>query len=861
VSLVWLRCRAELRRKWRTTVVLAVLLGIGGGAALTALAGAQRTDAAVPAFVTYSLPDDGGFLFGSLAHPEAQPGIRPDSLALAPLERRIVALPQVVAHFRAPYLFVTTQPSGLQAGGLTIIGAADADLLRKVDRPLVLAGSLPDPSRPFEVTVNDLAAQSAGLHVGSRIHLYAYSAAQVATGGLTGALEHIPPPLGPTFTVRVAAIVRFPQDVTAVAPLEAKAGVSYEGDRNVYVNPAFLSLLAARLGTPVQQMPDINLVSVRLRHGAADWKQFAAAAKAAGGSQVFVSSGNVYGVHLAAASAQKGIRLDVIALLIFGALAALVTLALVGQAVARQAALEGLDYDNLAALGATRGQLMAIVLFRAGLIGGLGGILAFIGALLASPLMPVGIARQADVHPGLALAPAILVPGAVVLWALVTISAIVPAWQASRRSADGLSRGRRTPHLGGFTTAITRSPLPPSAAMGARFALKPGSGRTAAPVFTAMLAAALAVGVFAAAVTFGASLGHLQSSPRDQGWNWDVLVGNPNDLNNREAQVGHLLAENRFVGSYSAIAVLAGQGDGSVAIDGVSVPTLLAFDPLKGSVYPPLLDGHPPRAPNQIVLGTQTLESVHRRIGQSVRVATPEGSRTLEVVGRMISPSVGDLFSNTLGDGGWIYGPAVKQGQSQQARSAAGGDSTGANVAPPTVFNLFAVRYAPGVSSAAAFASLRREFGPVVLTELPSEDVLNLQSVDRLPLILAALVALLGVATIGNTLVTSVRRKRRDLAILKTIGLVPRQVAGVVMWQATTFSMVALIVGLPLGIVGGRWAWNLIASNIGAVSPPLVPLLAIGLIVPATLAIGNLVGAVPGWVAARIPPATVMRGE
>jgi ABC-type antimicrobial peptide transport system permease subunit len=119
----------------------------------------------------------------------------------------------------------------------------------------------------------------------------------------------------------------------------------------------------------------------------------------------------------------------------------------------------------------------------------------------------------------------------------------------------------------------------------------------------------------------------------------------------------------------------------------------------------------------------------------------------------------------------------------------------------------------------------------------------------------------LGAAIVGNTLITSVRRRRRDLAVLKTIGLTPRQVASVIAWQATTFSFVALIVGLPVGTVAGRWAWDLVASNIGSATPPFVPVLAIVLVVPAAVAVCNVMAAVPSWVAARVPPATTMRSE
>ena len=102
MSFVWLRVQAALRHRWKALVVLSVVSGIGGGAAITALAGAQRTDVAVPQFVSYSLPDDGGFLFGNVASPPVTPGIPEDSLALAPAEQRVVRLPQVAAYFRRP---------------------------------------------------------------------------------------------------------------------------------------------------------------------------------------------------------------------------------------------------------------------------------------------------------------------------------------------------------------------------------------------------------------------------------------------------------------------------------------------------------------------------------------------------------------------------------------------------------------------------------------------------------------------------------------------------------------------------------------------------------------------------------------
>ena len=156
--------------------------------------------------------------------------------------------------------------------------------------------------------------------------------------------------------------------------------------------------------------------------------------------------------------------------------------------------------------------------------------------------MPVGLARQAEIHPGFAIDPAIMIPAAIGLGALVAAWSILPAWRASRRWNLMASDARSPAHRSAIATAISKSGLSPGAAIGTRFALEPGRGRSAVPVLSPMLGAALSVAVLGAALTFGTSLGHLVNSPRQQGWNWDVLVGNPNDLNDRLVQDGRLLA-------------------------------------------------------------------------------------------------------------------------------------------------------------------------------------------------------------------------------------------------------------------------------------------------------------------------------
>jgi ABC-type lipoprotein release transport system permease subunit len=103
-------------------------------------------------------------------------------------------------------------------------------------------------------------------------------------------------------------------------------------------------------------------------------------------------------------------------------------------------------------------------------------------------------------------------------------------------------------------------------------------------------------------------------------------------------------------------------------------------------------------------------------------------------------------------------------------------------------------------------------------------------------------------------LLTGVQRRRRDLAVLKTLGLLRSQLLRVVCWQASALAAVALLAGLPLGLLAGRWAWRLFAGSAGVGGDADIPVLLVAAVIPVTLVLANAIAAVPGWTAARIPP-------
>ena len=121
------------------------------------------------------------------------------------------------------------------------------------------------------------------------------------------------------------------------------------------------------------------------------------------------------------------------------------------------------------------------------------------------------------------------------------------------------------------------------------------------------------------------------------------------------------------------------------------------------------------------------------------------------------------------------------------------------------------------------------------------------------------MLALLATGVITNILVSSIRRRRRDLAILKTLGFARHQISAAVAWQATTLVALALLIGLPLGAALGREVWASFATNVGVPRNPHTPLHAFVIAIPVALTIGNVIAAIPGILARRVPPAEVLR--
>jgi ABC-type antimicrobial peptide transport system permease subunit len=140
-------------------------------------------------------------------------------------------------------------------------------------------------------------------------------------------------------------------------------------------------------------------------------------------------------------------------------------------------------------------------------------------------------------------------------------------------------------------------------------------------------------------------------------------------------------------------------------------------------------------------------------------------------------------------------------------------------------------------------------------------EIVNYRSLGDTPVFLGAGLAAAAIAALALTLVASVRRRRRDLALLKTLGFTKRQLAATIAWQSTIVALIGTIVGVPLGIALGRWLWDLFARDIHAVPEPSVPVILITVITIGAIVLANIVAAAPGSYAARTSTALLLRSE
>jgi hypothetical protein len=838
------RFRATLPRRWGEYLSVVLLVGLVGGVAMAAVAGARRTQSSFPAYLAATRASD---LQVQLYTVSSNVGFGGGDMSVA-----LAHLHDVVHVGSAPTLLVAqlgpdgkALPSGAINNEVSMLGSTGG-MYATVDRVAVSQGRLADPRRVDEIVATADAARISGWHVGETISLGAFDAQQALS---SPAFNPLTTPPAQRLSVTLVGLVVVPSEV-----------VHDDVDRFptfVLATPALTRRLGASAAFPTY--------GLRLAHGSRD---VATVEREIIG---LLPRGSVYSFHVTSVTVgqvERASKPEAIALGAFGGIAALACLIIAGLAISRALWANREDLDVLQALGA--GPVARTADAALGLlVSVVAGSLVAVGVAVAlSPVAPIGPARQLDRAPGIALDWTVLGTGLAVL--VMGLGALTVALAVRR---TGRAFGRRAEYLarnGVVVTAVARTGLPPAAVAGLRFAFERGRGRTAVPVRSALVGAALAVTVVVATVTFGASLGSLDSHPDLYGWNWDYAITAPGG-NNVPPVAGRLLDQDRRVAGW------AGYSFANAQFDGQTVPILLSRP--GAGVQPPILTGHGLEGVDEAVLGAATLAQLHKKVGQTVVVSygSPEDAPVYVPPTRL--RIVGTATLPTIGNGGTLHpsmgtGALIATGIEPPAFQAAL-TQPDPNLNGPSIE---VVRLRPGTPAGTGRALVQRvadaatkvtETDPatgggstfVVQSVQRPAEIANYQSTGASPGVLAAGLAAGAVVALGLTLAASVRRRRRDLALLKTLGFTQRQVAAAVAWQASVAAVVGVVVGVPVGIALGRWLWVLFARQIFAVPQPTVPVLEVVLVALGALVLANLVAAVPGRMAARTPTALVLRSE
>jgi len=851
------RHRATLGQRRSGYLSLILLVALVGGLAMGSVSAARRTQSSFATYLASTNPSDLGItVFGG---PTNGGGSAPNySTSAVDAISRLRGVKHVEAGI--PIAAAPLGPHGApRLGSISDIEpVASVDgLFFNQDRLAVVTGRMANPNRTDEVVMTALAAHLMGVHVGEVIHY-----------GIYNQQEQSQPGFG---TSRVsphrhldATLVGLVQVNNAIVQDDIDRYPTFE-----FFTPALGRAIVADAGQGSQGAITYGLQIDRRDSGiAAVEQEFATVAP----------PGNTFGFHATEAveaKVDRTIKPLVIALGVFGGVALLAALLIAVQLISRQLGDTTEDLEVLRAIGADQTAMVAD-----GLIGIIASIM--IGSLLAigvavglSPLSPLGPVRAVYPYLGIAFDWTVLGIGVLVLVVALGGSALVLARRRAPHRAALRWRAIPPPRSSKAVQAVASAGLPAPTLVGVRFALEPGRGRAPVPVRSTLLGAVLAVALMVTTLTFGNGLQSLVAQPALYGWNFTYLL---NASNTAPPQTLSLLDRDPNVVAWE------GYDYNDVEIDGQGVPFLFEYghSAHKESITPPTLTGHAVDGDGQIVLGAATLAQLHKHLGDTVFVSygTPRSGQTyvpptpFVVVGTATMPAVG--FSSviddhtSMGTGGLISLTSLPRSFQEATQS-----SIPALNGPNLVF----VRLRTGVSKAVGLAEMQRvanaadralanvpngaangDYVSVLGVQRPAE-IVNYGTIGVTPALLATVLAAAAIIALGLTLTASVRSRRRDLALLKTLGFTHRQLAAVLAWQASVSSVIGIVIGVPIGIAVGRTLWTLFAREIYAVPLPAVPVLAIVLVALGTLVLANIVAAVPGRMAARTPTALLLRAE
>jgi len=792
--------RGRFRQHWRSWLALSVLVAVAGGSVLAAVATARQTAAAFPGFVARHGYDV--VVYSGRPLPQ-----------LARLPHVASVTPVLAPYSGGPVCASCRQP--IDASNFLVNEVPPRELSRMV---ALLSGRMPDQSDPGEVLASFTLAQDNGVRVGSVIRVPLASPSPLKGGAA-----------GQRLTLRVVGIV--------AAETEFPSGA--EPHYDLYSTAAFAAAVNHRAAL-------LSLYYVRFVHGAADLAGFDSRLRSLDVYGTFDLDAAVQGV-------EGSVRPQAIGWYALAGLAALAALAVIGQAEARQAVTERAGQPVLSALGMRPREFALAALGRALLTGVAGAAGAVLVTVLVSPLTPVGEARLAVPSPGsMSFDPVVLPLGALAVVAAVVAVSAWPAVRHARLPGRPAQPGSAPALVHSASRAAARAGLPATAVIGIRHAFDRGRGGQ--PVGTALLGMVMAVAALCATAVFGASLAHLVSSPALYGAPFQAYFAPDGEPGSQSVVTGPLLDSLRRDPAIEQITLAAFV---EVNVNGRHVRTVV-MTPVRGPALLSAVDGRLPGGDRDIMLGVATMRATGARLGGTVAVTVTDPAGTshtarFRVIGRAsLNAGTGGLGDGAVMTTSAFIGAQCPPGTARLACQRA---------VRQGIASVVLVRAAYGPAGSAALSRHIRQYPALTYRPAKPTVLVNFGEAVNFPLLFGAALSVFGVATLLHLLLVSVARRRAEAGLLKVLGLVRRQVAAVVCWQATAVALVGIAIGAPAGIAAGRALWRMFATNFGVVPVEVVEPLLLAALVTGVLVIANLVAAVPALLAARSHPGELLRTE
>jgi hypothetical protein len=794
VAAAWLWARSEWRRRWASLALVAVLVALAGGLTIAGVVGARRADTSFTRFV-----DQTGDPEITVDAFDLESGWDPGQVERgAAAFAQSAAIPGVIGAQRISAFAVAVgdNPDAFSFALLEETGPAP--------EPLLVSGRRFDLGDSTEVMLNESAADVFGLGAGDQVELRSVGWDRLDEYlSQDGAFVEKD---GPTLTATITGVQR-----TAV-------DMAQQDDPFVLLSPAFAEQYADRI---------VNCACLSMYDVEPDRAEPVVAELA----RIYEPLGFNVGLEEEGslpANIAKGIDIEVTTLWLLALAAGVAGLVMVGQAMARQAAEGADDRSTGAALGATTGQLTAAgvtTLAPAVLAGAIG---ALVVAVVLSPLTPRGLARLAEVDPGVWIDGAALGVGALAIIAVGTILLVATARWTVRRTS------RQPQRLAALPSGLGASGL-----LGVGFAIRPGRrGRAAAGA--ALMATAIGVGgligvwAFEAGRTGLIQEGRLFGVDADLAWRGEVEDLAPAVELTEQTQGVEAIGVRRRLDVELELSTPNGSAE---VFPG-------SLEPLRGWAGPTVVHGRRAEGSDEVVLGRQLLADLDVEVGDTVDVAAAAATTTLTVVGEVVAWDVDEV------DRGVEMTPA---GLDRLAETVCSDD------VPCTArVEYLVARTGEGAAGERARQELLRS--GFISIPLPSE-VDNLEQAGALPWVLATFLGVLGIAGILHALVTVARRRRRDIVIARALGLSSRGARAAIRWSAATMGTIGLVVGIPLGIVVGRLVWAATARGLGAVVEQALPWWAPVLAIAGALAITLALAELPARRTARARPAETLRTE